>query len=430
MAKSKPAAAKKLADASGIYPAVAPGWASYRSRHRRRADREAHAEQAPPPPVLDHTLVPAGPPRLIQTQPQLLDLIDELRAAGRFGYDTEFIGEDTFYPRFCVVQVSTPQQVTLIDVLADGIDLQPFWELLAEPEVCVIVHAGLQDLEPVHRHTGKPPAHIFDTQLAAAFIGQPYPVSLTKLVTAVADADLGTSSKFSQWDRRPLTEVQQTYAANDVRYLHLLYRRINRRLDELGHTEKALAECELFSDESAYRVDPLAMKLKAKGVSRLKRKELAVVNALLVWRAEKAQKRNLPVRGLFDDQVLVNLGTNPVSNAQEVQQFKGLPWPVKEAYAQQIADLTQAALAGPLPKRTRSPKPLTDPQKEVLERLWTKAQAHCEAQSISPSIVFTKREIAQVVRSATSGKPLKDSRLTTGWRQELLQPIFDEVLYA
>ena len=104
--------------------------------------RRPHAEDAPAPPVVEHELVPDGALGVIETQDGLLALIDELRGAGCFGYDTEFIGEETFYSRFCVVQVSTPSKITLIDALADGIDLLPFWELLAEPSVEKIVHAG------------------------------------------------------------------------------------------------------------------------------------------------------------------------------------------------------------------------------------------------------------------------------------------------
>ncbi|MEM9914661.1 MAG: HRDC domain-containing protein [Planctomycetota bacterium] len=404
------------------------GWPNYRSPHRRRADAEAHAEAAAPPPVVEHDLVPDGPLTTVDTQNGLLALLDELRAAGRFGYDTEFIGEETFYSRFCVVQVSTPEKITLIDALADGIDLLPFWELLADPAVEKIVHAGLQDLEPVERLTGKPPANVFDTQIAAAFVGQPYPVSLTKLCAALADADLGKSSKFSQWDRRPLTENQKQYAANDVRYLHLVRKRIGRRLDELGHADKVWAECEQFSDASVYRVDPLEMKIKAKGGGTLNRKEQAVVNALLLWRAQEAEQRDLPMRTLLEDPVMVDLAKQPPTDAADVRSRKGVPWPVKEAYAQTLVDVTRAALAGELPKRKRGYKPLSDAATARLEAIWTEAIAHCEGLSIAPSMVFTKREFTALVRAESKGKTPPKLRVSSGWRREVLRPVLGELL--
>lgn len=404
------------------------GWPNYRSPHRRRADAEAHAQDAAAPPVVEHDLVPDGPLTTVETQAGLESLIAELRAAGSFGYDTEFIGEETFYSRFCVIQVSTLEKITLIDALAQGLDLLPFWELLADPAVEKIVHAGLQDLEPVERLTGKPPANIFDTQLAAAFVGQPYPMSLTKLCLAMADADLGKSSKFSQWDRRPLTENQKVYAANDVRYLHLVRKRIGDRLDELGHADKARAECEQYSDPSVYRVEPLEMKLKAKGGGTLNRKEQAIVNALLLWRAKEAEQRNLPMRTLLEDQILVDLAKQPVTDAAQIKSWKGMPWPVKEAYAQTLVDLTAEALAGELPKRKRGYKPLSDTATARLESIWAEAIAHCEGLFISPSIVFTKREFTALVRAESKGKPPPTLRVRSGWRREVLSPVLGELL--
>lgn len=404
-------------------------WPNYRSPHRRRADAEAHAESAAPPPVVEHDLVPDGPVPTVETQDALETLLDELRAAGSFGYDTEFIGEETFYSRFCVIQVSTPEQITLIDALAPGLDLLPFWELIADPAVEKIVHAGLQDLEPVQRLTGKPPANVFDTQIAAAFVGQPYPMSLTKLCLAMADADLGKSSKFSQWDRRPLTENQKSYAANDVRYLHLVRKRIGRQLDGLGHTDKARAECEIYADPLVYRVDPLQMKLKAKNAGRMNRKEQAVANALLLWRAQEAEARDLPMRTLLEDQILVDLAREPVDDPATIRSWKGMPWPVKEAYAQALVEVTAEALAGELPKRRRGYKPLSDAAAARLDALWNAAQAHCESLSIAPSIVFTKREFTAMVRAEDKGKaPPPDLRINQGWRREVLEPVLGALL--
>ena len=404
------------------------GWSDYRSRHRQRADREAHADGAAAPPVLDHPLVPAGPATLVEDQPALLALIDELRAAGRFAYDTEFIGESTFHLRFCVVQVATAERVALIDALAEGLDLAPFWELLTDRSVQVLVHAGMQDLEPVQRLTGRPPGDVFDTQVAAAFIGQPYPVSLTNLSKAVAGADLGTSSKFSQWDRRPLTAVQKTYAANDVRYLHLLHERIVERLDALGHTAKAEAEFAQFGDGETYRIDPLEIKLKAKGANKLNRKQLAVVNALLQWRAGEAKRHDVPVRALVDDQTIVDLGKDPVSSVADVQGFKGLPRPIKGEYAEELVRLTAEALDGPLPRRKRQPKPLSDAARAQLEHVWDEGRAVCEAASIAPSIAFTKRELMDLVRAAAAGKKPPPSRLAEGWRRKVLADVLDGLI--
>ncbi|MEO1237594.1 MAG: HRDC domain-containing protein [Planctomycetota bacterium] len=403
-------------------------WPNYRSPHRRRADAEAHADQAPLPDVVSHELVPEGEIATVETPAGLAGLIEELRDAGRFGYDTEFIGEETFYSRFCVIQVSTPRKITLIDCLAEGMELLPFWDLLADPGVEVVVHAGLQDLEPVQRLTGRPPAAVFDTQIAAAFVGQPYPMSLANLCSQLLGADTGKSSKFSQWDRRPLSATQKGYAANDVRYLLWLRARIGELLEELGHTAKAEAEFEPFADPATYRADPLQMKLKAKGSGTLNRKEQAVVDALLLWRAREAEVRDLPMRTLLEDQVLVDLAKRPVSKVADVKGFKGMPWPVKRDYAEALVALTAEALAGPLPKRRRGYKPLSEAAQVRLDGAWSAAQAACEAESIAPSIAFSKREITALVRAEAAGKPVPPVRVAAGWRRELLAPALDGLL--
>ena len=404
-------------------------WPNYRSPHRRRADREAHAGgEVALPPVLDHPLVFAGDPDLVDTPEAFARLIDKLSGQKRFGFDTEFIGEESFFLRFCVVQVATEDGITLIDALAPGIDLLPFWRLVADPSIEKVVHAGLQDLEPIQRLTGTPPAAIFDTQIAAAFMGKMYPISLKNLCLELLDADLGTSGKFSQWDRRPLTPLQHGYAANDVRYLLLLRDRVATELATRGHVDKATTECLQFARPETYRIDPLTMKLKAKGGGGLRRPEQAVANALLLWRAGAARERDLPMRVLLDDQTLVDLARNPVKSPADVQNFRGMPWPVKEAYTQDLIAVTAAALDGPLPARRKPFKPLSDEASARLARVWAATQARCEEKGIAVTLTVNKREVTDLVRAASTGKPAPANRLAAGWRRELLEPVLGDLL--
>ena len=433
-----------------------------RGKHRRAADAEAHGGSAAVPRVIDHPLVPGGGEgadvvEVVQTPQQLAALVAELREAGRFAFDTEFIGEDSYYARFCLVQVATPDRIWLIDPLAEGLasvgrgddaaagdagggGLRPFWELLAEPADGgagpeVIVHAGLQDLEPVARLIGRPVGRVFDTQIAAAFVGMPYPMSLTKLCDQMLGADLGGSSKFSQWDRRPLSARQRAYAANDVRYLLWLRDEVGRGLESRGHVEKVWSECDVFKDPSAYRVDPRKMKLKAKGAGSLRRREQAVAEALLVWRAGEAQARDLPMRTVVDDATLVELARQPVQSVAEVKKFKGVPWPVKEQCAETLVEVTAAALAGPMPKRRRY-KPLGEAAEAKLAELSDAVREACEAVDIAPAIAYTRRDLTELVRSwdkrrrsrAAGGDAAKraggagasDARLHQGWRGQVL----------
>src|SRR4051812_47295594 len=223
-----------------------------RADHRARAHESAHTD-APLPPenTPDLPLVPKGPAPLLTTDDEVRELIDHCRAAGRFAYDSEFIGELTYHPKLCVLQVASDERVALIDPLAD-IDLMPFWELLADPAVEKIVHAGDQDIEPVVRHLNRSPANFFDTQIAAGFCGLPYPVSLSKLVGELTGARLGKGLTFTHWDQRPLSAMQLRYAADDVRYLPAVRAELGRRLEANGHTSWAKEECEALCEPSQY----------------------------------------------------------------------------------------------------------------------------------------------------------------------------------
>ncbi|MGA2498044.1 MAG: ribonuclease D, partial [Tepidisphaeraceae bacterium] len=145
----------------------------------------AHADEQAPIEIPNHPLIPRGEPELITAAGPLQDLLSHVRAQGVFAYDSEFIGELSYHPRLCLVQVATKSRIGLIDALA-GLDLKPFWELVADPSVLKLVHAGEQDIEPVHRLIGRPAANIFDTQIAAGFIGLSYPAGLSKLVRELA----------------------------------------------------------------------------------------------------------------------------------------------------------------------------------------------------------------------------------------------------
>src|ERR1043165_9209726 len=206
-------------------------WPTYRSRHRQRSHDQAHAEQpvesndgAASAAAFSHSLVASGPVDIVADSDDLNALIEDLRCAKSFGYDSEFIGEHSYFPELCLIQVATAGptgRVALIDPMA-GLDLTLFWALLADPNVEKLVHAGQPDLEPVVRHLNQPPRDVFDVQIVAAFAGLPYPMALSKLLKELTGTELLGSSrsvKFSQWNKRPLSPAQLQYAADDVRYL-------------------------------------------------------------------------------------------------------------------------------------------------------------------------------------------------------------------
>jgi ribonuclease D len=374
------------------------------------------------PPVIDHPLIPRGDPQLVTRDSELRSLVDRLRAAGSFGYDSEFIGEHTYYPRFCVIQVATPQEVTLIDVL-EPLDLAPFWQLLADPAVETIVHAGEQDLEPVLRQLGRAPANIFDTQIAAGFAGCPYPSALGRLASLLLGADLGHGLKFSQWDRRPLSPVQLHYAANDVRYLPAMRAAIGERLAETGNAAWAREECATLADPARYTFDAQTQRLRVRGTEWLSPRQDAVLRALVGWREALAQQRDMPPRTLLADGVVMEIARTPPRDAAELARVRGLPRPVAREWGAAIIELIARALDSPLASRPAKPPPSFDFAKDRARTnaLWERIAERARSRNIDPAVVTSKKELATYLRLGDAARG--DARLLRGWRRELLQGI-------
>ncbi len=427
-----------------------------------RSHEAAHAAGDAPRcgAAVDHPLVPSREPELITEREELEALIQELRrpphdvlhgsnvdevadilARPAFSYDSEFIGEETYYPRLCVIQVATAQRIVLIDALAlesrGSGELIPFWELLADTSVEKIVHAGGQDLEPVVRHLGCSPANIFDVQVGAGFAGLPYPSSLTRLIAEVISAEAAgaVGAKFSQWDHRPLTPVQLQYAANDVRYLLLLRHRIGKMLRQLGNDQFALREFEEMCDPALYRFDG-TQRLRVRAAERLGPVESAVLRSLLAWRDQLARQRDLPPRALIADGVLYDIARAGLHDVSDVRAVRGLPRPIKRAHAEAILNLVKSAIAehaGSGEDTMQTPLPWKRPDYErervKVNELWHAIRERAHERKIDPALVTSKRELTAYIRnrswadeSATQEASLRATRLIRqcGWRNELI----------
>ncbi len=398
--------------------------------HRRRSHNEAHdgPHDHAAPQVMEHPLVPAGDPVLVTTQNELDRLVQRLRAAERFAYDTEFIGEETYHPRLCLVQVAAADEgIALIDPLS-RLDLRGFWELIANASVEKVVHAGVQDLEPVVRHVGAPPRHVFDTQLAAAFAGLGYPMSLDRLVTALAGVDPGRGAKFSQWDHRPLTPVQLRYAANDVRYLLLLRQLIGEKLAAMGNATWAAARCQELSDLSLYQFDARSQKVRVRGIEWLTPRQRAVLRALLAWREEAAMAQDLPPRSLVRDDLLVVLAREPVEKAADLSRVRGLPRPVRQSEGEAIVAATRRGMTSALDPTDLEPTQGRRAKDRATDEAWKAVQQWCVARGVDPTVVTSKREFLAFVGAAIAGGPVGEHRLGNGWRRQWLGPALDEAV--
>src|SRR5271166_2037633 len=190
----------------------------------------------PDAPRVECAMAPAKDEILISTPAQLRELVDQIRAVGRFGFDTEFVSEDTFEPVLCLIQVATADRLAVIDPQAVR-DLSAFWELVHDPKLEVVMHAAGEDMRICLLHTGAVPRRIFDVQIAAGLVGYSYPLSLVNLVAQVLRIALSSSETRTDWRRRPLTTAQLRYALDDVRHLLDLADHLEAELRQMGRSD-------------------------------------------------------------------------------------------------------------------------------------------------------------------------------------------------
>jgi|CXWL01.1.fsa_nt_gi ribonuclease D len=382
--------------------------------YRSRNHRDAHLDDAPEAEIPEMALVHRGEPGVASTATQFAALINTLRTDGCFAYDSEFITERSYHPRLCLVQVASSSTLALIDPLA-GFDLTPFWELLADPAVTKIVHAGESDIEPVARLLGRPAAGVFDTQIAAGFVGLPYPMSLKKLVLELAGVDLGRDLGFSDWAQRPLSAIQIRYAADDVRYLLAVHRELAARLEALGRTADAKEECDAACAVDRFGFKPETHYLRVRGGNVLPALGKAVLRELTVWRDGAARLHDKPPRSLLKDEVMIELARVKPGSAAELAKIRGLPRSVVEAFATDIVAACVRASALPKAAWPTAEPELSPTDKLRSDTLFEVLQSLCAESKLDPGLVASRKELVKFYRYAALGVGAIPE-LLQGWR--------------
>lgn len=395
---------------------VGQGW-----RDKSHQESHAHAGATAPGPIAYHPLASQDPAVVVDTRAALAEMVGELAAAGAFAFDSEFIGERSYEPLLCLVQAATSRRVFIVDPFAE-LDLAGLWELLVSPTVEKIVLAGQQDFGPAVQRTGRPPANIMDLQIAAGFVHVDHPLSLDRLLTEFVGVTLDKAGKFTHWDNRPLSAMQMRYAGDDVRYLPAARAAIGTRLAELGRADWARQECAAtLEDISLYKPPPEALYLRVRQRDRLRRRQLAVLRELAIWRDQAARQEDLPMRTLLKDGILVAMARHPAGSLADLGGYKGLPRPVESKYGPQIIEATARGLAVPddqlPPAEPEEPWPL----QARADKIWAEVNRVCLERSIAPSLVASRKEVGRACRAADAGgQAAGHHRLLRGWRKELL----------
>jgi ribonuclease D len=265
---------------------------------------------------------------IVVADPQsLADCCTRLAKAAHLGFDTEFVGEETYEPSLCLIQVATADALFLIDPLSAG-PLDAFWRILIEPARTVVVHAGREEVRLCRRFSGQAPNNWFDLQIAAGLVGLNYPMGHGALVYHLLGVELSKGETLTDWRRRPLADSQIHYAFNDVRFLLPLWQRLDGQLAKLNRRDWARQEFARFIEQALPEVSnqpALAEKWrKLKGLGALDRRKLALVREMFQAREAIAAQMNRPPRVLVRDDLLVEVARRNPKSASEVQTMRGM----------------------------------------------------------------------------------------------------------
>src|SRR5437588_64160 len=260
----------------------------------------------------------------ITTTPELADACARLSRHPFVTVDTEFLRESTYFPRLCVLQMASTDDAFVVDALADGIDLQPFFELMANKEAVKVFHAARQDVEIVWHRAGLIPDPIFDTQVAAMVLGYGDSISYDQLVQRITGDTLDKSHRFTDWSKRPLSPAQVKYATSDVTHLRDVFQALDADLHRRGRAEWVGEEMEVLTSPDTYRVEPEFAWQRLKTRVR-KPKELGVLMEVAAWREREAQTRDVPRGRVLKDDVVGEIAIQAPTTLERLRHLRSLP---------------------------------------------------------------------------------------------------------
>ena len=327
--------------------------------------------------------------------------------------DTEFVRERTYYPKLCLIQAAIGGDIVLIDVLAieDGGAIVP---VLTDPGRPKVLHAARQDIEALLPLTGTPLAPVFDTQQAAALLGFPAQIGYAELVRQLLGVELAKGHARTDWSRRPLSQEQLAYAADDVRYLPAIAAALAERLEAAGRQAWFAEESAALRDIALYRVEPAEAWRKLKGLERLDDASFSAARALAAWRERRAMARNLPRGWVLPDAAIHQLAQSRPRTREQLSHADAVP----PGTAARAADELIAAIAAApddAPPRDAVEAGRPDALQLRLEKTLQKELAAIAGElEIQPEILATRRELAALARGA------RDLPVLAGWRRSVV----------
>jgi ribonuclease D len=366
--------------------------------------------------------------RLITNQQEFDDLCAHIREAGIVAFDTEFISENTFRPKLCLIQLATREQAVAVDPFE--VDVADWWNIMRDDKTTIVVHAGREESRFCLTSTGERPRLLVDVQLAEGLRSSSYPLSYERLLLRVLNKTITSTETRTDWQRRPLTERQITYAVDDVRYVLEVWDRQKAWLEKKNRLTWVEEEFERLIDEMETERDG-GQWMKLSGVRRLNSRQLAVVRELYRWREKTAAERDQPMRRILRDDLLIDLARRQPKTESELLNSRDMNRTNFRRSAGEIVDCVQAALALPqndIPTRFRNND--SGPDEPVLGKLLALALANrCSQLQLSAGIVGTANDLKEWLRWYGAGSKSDDApRLSKGWRAEVCGDLLWDVV--
>lgn len=328
----------------------------------------------------------------------------------RLGIDTEFMREKTYFAQLCLVQISSPDGIWCVDPLTSN-GMQSFWSDVLNNEW--VVHSARQDIEVIFQTAQAMPKAIFDTQVAAALVGQPPQVGYAGLMKDLFDVEMAKSHTRADWTRRPLPESYLQYAAEDVEYLLPAADILMERLEQKNRLDWAIEDSALLLDPALYDTSGGQAIERLKGARNFRGKRRAAAARLAKWREQEAIARNRPRQWILRDTVLLDIAYHQPRNMKQLAAIEGMSPKLANRVGQRLLDEIKASENDA--NGYQPPRPPDEAQKALLKEMQAKVAACAADLDLAAETIASKRELSSVIISGN-----RDSRVFTGWRSELI----------
>ncbi len=366
----------------------------------------------------------------INTDSELQQFCGLLASEPAIAFDTEFVSEYTYRPQLCLIQVAAGKHQAIIDTLSVQ-DLSPFWDLLATGNGSTIVHAGREEVGFSLTAIGKVPAQLFDVQIAAGLIGLEYPASYRSLSKKLLNQHPAKEESRTDWRRRPLSERQLKYAIDDVLHLANMHQKLIDRLTELDRMTWLEYEMSSWLEQVCFAHKRQRWQ-RVSGIGGLAARSKAIVRELWFWRESEAEKKNIPIRRVLRDDLIVEIAKRQSSDTTRISALRGMDRNDLQRVLPELSACVEKALQLEVEELPTSRRPKNmPPQINMLGQLISSVlNSACRQAHLAPSLVGNPSDVRDLIAFRLGGA--KDGTqapmLTQGWRQDVIGDLIDDLL--